>query len=47
LLFTTRHVHGAIVNREHTTRVSIDIRVAPLLRARARNPYVGVAMELS
>ena len=40
LLFTPLHVHGARTNRETTTRVSIDIRVAPLGAARARNPHV-------
>lgn len=45
LLFTPLHVHGARKNRERTTRVSIDIRVAPLGAARARNPHVWFALD--
>jgi tRNA-2-methylthio-N6-dimethylallyladenosine synthase len=45
LLFTTRHVHGAVTNRETTTRVSIDIRVAPLLRAELSRPVERIMAE--
>lgn len=39
LLFTPLHVHGArTVEGEHA-RVSVDVRIAPLARARARNPF--------
>jgi hypothetical protein len=40
LLFTPLHIHGACTNREATTRMSIDIRVAPFQAAHRRNPFV-------
>jgi hypothetical protein len=45
LLFTPLHVHGARVVDGERTRVSVDVRIAPLARARARNPfgYIPVA----
>jgi hypothetical protein len=45
LLFTPLHVHGARVVDGDRTRVSVDVRIAPLARARARNPfgYIPVA----
>lgn len=39
LLFTPLHVHGAQVVVGDRTRVSVDVRIAPLARARARNPF--------
>lgn len=45
LLFTPLHIHGAKTNREAHTRVSVDIRVAPLAPARARNPFVWFPLD--
>jgi ectoine hydroxylase-related dioxygenase (phytanoyl-CoA dioxygenase family) len=43
LLLTPVHVHGARTVAEDTTRVSIDIRIAPREAAASRNPYTFIA----
>ena len=39
LLFTPLHVHGARIVEEATTRVSVDVRIAPRATACTRNPF--------
>lgn len=46
LLFTPLHVHGARTVTADTTRVSIDVRIAPLEAVRARGALTFVALEL-
>ncbi|HEY4223858.1 MAG TPA: phytanoyl-CoA dioxygenase family protein [Myxococcota bacterium] len=46
LLFTPLHVHGGSVNRGLTTRVSVDIRVAPTARAGERKRTGAVFVPL-
>jgi hypothetical protein len=44
LLFTPLHVHGARIVEMDETRVSIDVRIAPLQSARARNAYAYIPL---
>ncbi len=45
LLFTPLHVHGARVVEESTTRVSIDVRIAPRATAHERSPFGYVPLS--
>lgn len=45
LLFTPLHLHGAQVVEEPMTRVSLDVRIAPLASVRARSRATFVALE--
>ena len=44
LLFTPLHVHGARVLDGDQTRVSIDVRIAPLAAARERNRFAYIPL---
>ena len=45
LLFTPLHLHGAQVVEAPVTRVSLDVRIAPLAAVRARSLATFVALE--